>query len=366
MKVVHFIGSIDRDSGGIAANMQLLAAELKKLTKLLVVTSMCKNPIDLKGVKIQFFDLSFRRWFRLKKEFRDFLKHEKPDVVHINGIWDPQNFLFQQAAKSLNIKVVISPHGMLEPYILKRHSYKKKLALILYQKKAITTADFLLTTATSELENMRRLGFKKPAGIIPNGLDISEVKEKNPIEAENPFLNILFLSRIHPKKGIELLIESVSRLKDQNFNVIIAGEGDQKYIEFLVNLSAKKELEHKIRFLGGVYGQDKWDLYEQANLFVLPTYSENFGIVIIEALAAGVPVITTKGTPWQELETFNCGWWIDLNVVNLCNALNHAINTSREELKSMGKRGRKLVEDKYDNKVLAKEMVELYNSVINS
>jgi len=266
----------------------------------------------------------------------------------------------------LNIKVVISPHGMLEPYILNRNSYKKKLALILYQKKAITTADFLLTTATSELENIRRLGFIQPTKIIPNGLDISAIKEKNPIETESPFLNILFLSRIHPKKGIELLIEAVSRLKDQNFKVIIAGEGDQNYIDFLVKLTATKEVSHKIKFLGGVYGQDKWDLYEQANLFVLPTYSENFGIVIIEALAAGMPVITTKGTPWQELETFNCGWWIDLNVDNLSNALNHAIHTSREELKSMGLRGRKLVEEKYDNKVLAKEMVEFYKEVLKS
>lgn len=366
MKVVHFIGTIDRDSGGVATNLQLLASELKKFTNLLVVTSRCKNPIDLTGVKIRFLDLSLRRWFRLKKEFRDFLQHEKPDVVHINGIWDPQNFIFQQAAKSLNIKVVISPHGMLEPYILKRNSYKKKLALILYQRKAITTADFLLTTAISELENIRKLGFKKPAGIIPNGLDLTEIKKKKPVEAESPFLNILFLSRIHPKKGIELLIESVSRLKDKNFKVIVAGEGDQDYTEFLIKLTATKEVDNKIRFLGGVYGQDKWDLYEQANLFVLPTYSENFGIVIIEALAAGVPVITTKATPWQELETFNCGWWIDLNVVNLSNTLDHAIHTSREELKSMGLRGRKLVEDKYDNKVLAKEMVKFYNEVLRS
>lgn len=366
MKVVHFLGSIDRNSGGIATYMKLLSAELKGLTKLLVATSNCKDPVNLKDVNVHFFDLSIQRWFYIKKEFKNFLKLEKPDVVHINGIWDPPNFLFQQAAKSLKIKVVISPHGMLEPYILKRNSYKKKLALLLYQKKAIASADYLLTTASSELSNIRKLGFKKPAKIIANGLDISEVKKKGASLSKRPYLNILFLSRIHPKKGIELLIEAVSLLRNEKFNVIIAGEGDQKYIESLIKLTQLKEVDRKIRFLGGVYGQDKWDLYEQANLFILPTYSENFGIVIIEALAAGVPVITTTGTPWKELDTYNCGWWIDLSVENITNALYEAINTSREELIMMGQRGRKLVEEKYDNKVVAKEMFEFYKIVLNN
>lgn len=366
MNIVHFLGSIDRNSGGIATYMQLLAAELKGLTKLSVVTSNCKDPIDLKDVKVHFFDMSIQRWLYIKKEFKNFLQQEKPDVVHINGIWDPPNFMFQEAARSLNIKVIISPHGMLEPYILNRNPYKKKLALLLYQKKAISTADYVLTTASSELYNIRKLGFKKPAGIIANGLDISEIKKKESTVSKSPFLNILFLSRVHPKKGIELLIEAVSLLKNEKFNVIIAGEGDQNYVQNLIKLSIEKEVDHKIRFLGGIYGQDKWDLYEQANLFVLPTHSENFGIVIIEALAAGVPVITTKGTPWKELETYNCGWWIDLSVENLSKALQQAIYTSREELIRMGERGRKLVEEKYDNKVVAKEMFEFYTDVLNS
>ncbi|MBZ9731290.1 glycosyltransferase [Salegentibacter sp. JZCK2] len=366
MKILHFIGSIDKNSGGTATYIQLLSAELIRYTDLVVVTSRTSNPLELKGVKVYELDLGLSRWWSLKKEFEKILKSENPDMVHINGIWDPQNWLFQQVCIKQKIKVLLSPHGMLEPYILKRNFLKKRLALGLYQKKAIQSVDYLHATASAELSNIRNMGFKKPAKIIANGLDISEIKKKESALSKSPYLNILFLSRIHPKKGIELLIDAVSQLKNEKFNVIIAGEGDQNYIQNLIKLSIAKEVYHKIRFLGGVYGQDKWELYKKANLFVLPTYSENFGIVIIEALAAGVPVITTKGTPWKELETYDCGWWIDLSVENLSTALHQAIYTSREELICMGQRGRKLVEEKYDNKVVAKEMFEFYKNVLCS
>ncbi|MCF4102184.1 glycosyltransferase [Gillisia sp. M10.2A] len=364
MKVIHYIGSIDQNSGGTASYMQLLTAELKKWVEIVVVTNVTANPLKLEGVKIHFIDLALLRWFQIKKEFKNILKLEKPDVLHINGIWNPQNFLVQKEAQRMGIKVVISPHGMLEPYIVNRHSTKKKIALTLYQNNAINTADYLHATAASELDNIRKLGFKKPGMIIPNGLNVSEILKKKIVEKNTPSKNILFLSRIHPKKGIELLIESISELKNQNVRVIIAGEGEREYIEELIQLTKLMGVENKIKFLGGVYGSDKWELYEQADVFVLPTYSENFGIVVIEALAAGIPVITTKGTPWEELITFNCGWWIELSVANLTQALFEAIKMSTVELEKMGERGRKLVEEKYDNKAIAKGMFQLYKNVL--
>lgn len=366
MKVIHYVGSVDQNSGGVAVFMQVLGAELNNLLQLMVVTGKSENPLDFTGINLTLLDLDLIRWFHIQKEFRQILESEKPDLVHINGIWKPQNYLFQKVAKSLGIKVVISPHGMLEPYILQRNSYKKKLALFLYQKKAIVGADFLLTTANSESENIKKLGFTGPSGVIPNGLDFQGIRKKKSNENNSSMLNILFLSRIHPKKGIELLIESVGQLKNQDVKLIIAGEGEQTYINKLIDLTYSKGLEKQIHFLGGIYGEAKWKLYQQANLFVLPTYSENFGIVVIEALAAGVPVITTKGTPWEELEIYKCGWWIDLNVANLTHALTEAICKSKEELKEMGLRGRKLVEEKYDNKIVAKKICHLYNDILQN
>jgi len=301
----------------------------------------------------------------IKKEFRTFLKTEKPDIVHINGIWNPQNWLFQKEAQMLGIKVILSPHGMLEPYILSRHPLKKKIGMALYQDKAIKRADYIHATAQSELDNFRKLGYNHPSATIPNGIDLSEVKQKT-VWDTGPINNILFLSRVHPKKGIELLIEAVAQLKTDRFKVIIAGEGAPAYVESLKKLAIQKGVYTMFDFVGGVYGSQKWELYQKADLFVLPTYSENFGIVVAEALATGIPVITTTGTPWCELETNRCGWWIGLSLQNLSKALTSAINTSPEELSEMGLRGRKLVAEKYSIESVSCRMKIWYEWILTN
>lgn len=363
MKVVHFIGSVEKTAGGTATYLQLLGAELKRSIEVVVVSDYTEEPIGFNGVKLILCDLHLSRWFELKKELADILRTERPDIVHINGIWNPQNWLFQKLAQQEGIKVILSPHGMLEPYILKRNPFKKLLAMLLYQKKSLESADYLHATAASELEQIRSLGFEVPGIIIPNGVDISEVKYGHEVVFNVKHFTILFLSRIHPKKGIELLIEAASSLKEKNFKISIAGEGEEEYIHSLKKLIKQKKMEERVELLGGIYGNEKWELYKKADLFVLPTYSENFGLVITEALAAGVPVITTSGTPWRELETENCGWWIDLSVDNLKKALEDAITMDPYALREKGERGRQLVKCKYDMKAVSKATLDFYHRV---
>ncbi|WP_050915865.1 glycosyltransferase [Gillisia marina] len=164
---------------------------------------------------------------------------------------------------------------------------------------------------------------------------------------------------------MELLIDAIELIKNRNLKINIAGEGDQKYLEHLKNLILKKGLTTNFNFLGGVYNQEKWKIYKESDLFVLPTYSENFGIVIIEALAARVPVITTTGTPWEELQTNKCGWWIKPNAEALAKAIQKAMNSSPAQLKSMGIRGRALVERKYDIQKVALMMQDFYQDVMD-
>lgn len=362
MKIVHFIGSMEKTAGGTAIYMQLLAAELKEQAEIVIVTANGTDPVELPEIRMINCDFRVLRWFSLKKDFRQIIKEENPDMVHINGIWNPQNWLFQKMAQEMGIKVLISPHGMLEPYILQRNSAKKKLALFLYQRKAINRADFLHATASSEIDQIRSLGFKTPAAVIPNGVDISEIKPRRLRNTHKSF-QILFLSRIHPKKGIEVLIEAVSNI-DGNLKVTIAGEGEESYIQKLRELLIYKKVEDQFNFIGGVYGAEKWALYGEADVFVLPTYSENFGIVITEALAAGIPVITTTGTPWQDLVTYDCGWWIDLNVLNLEQAIKKAMNKNPAELREMGENGKELVKQRYDIKMVSRETLKMYKKLL--
>ena len=115
-----------------------------------------------------------------------------------------------------------------------------------------------------------------------------------------------------------------------------------------------------ITFCGGVYGDEKWRLFRCADVFVLPTYSENFGIVVAEALACGTPVITTIGTPWQDLEGMHCGWYTEIGVRPTTQALEAFLKLTEQELENMGRNGRRLVEEKYSSRRMAKEMLGLY------
>lgn len=360
MKIIHFIAGIDKTGGGTTEYMRLLSTELKNYLEVIVATGKTSNPIVIDGIKIKFFDTTILNWFSMKKEFRTFLNYEKPDIVHINGIWSSQNWGFQKVAQELGIKVIVSPHGMLEPWILARNPWKKTTALFLYQKNAIQRAELILATAQMEADNVKKLGFSNPISIIPNGIDLNEVKEVKSIYGTK---KMVFLSRIHPKKGIEILLEAWRNTDTMNWSLEIAGNGESQYIEKLTQ--SANDLKN-VHFVGPQYGEEKWDFLRSADVMVLPTYSENFGIVVAEALAVGVPVITTKGTPWGDLENYQCGWWIELSVFNLERSLEEVIQASEEQITNWGINGQRLVNDKYDIKAVTKNMQNLYKEILKT
>lgn len=360
MKIVHFIPSIDRTSGGVGAYMQLLAKELGKLCDLYIVTSASRNPLPIKNAKVITVPSRIMDFQHMRKKWCNLLDEIKPDIVHVNCCWLPQSAFTQKWAQKMGYKVVLSPHGMLEPWIIARHYWTKKLpALMLYQKAAIENADCLHATAESEKENLLKLGYNSKIEVVANGIDVDSIVIKNDWHKRK---NILFLSRVHVKKGIEFLLEAVSLLKSQmdGYIINIAGEGDDDYIASLKKKALELGIEKMVNFCGGVYGDKKWNLYRNADVFVLPTYSENFGIVVGEALACGTPVITTKGTPWEELETEKCGWWTEISTNGITQALHDFLLLTEEELEVMGKRGRKLIEDKYSTTIIASQMKRLY------
>lgn len=223
-------------------------------------------------------------------------------------------------------------------------------------------ADYLHATAASEKENLLKLGYNHRIEIIPNGIEVDKISLKQNWERKK---RILFLSRIHVKKGIEFLLEAVALLKDklEGYAIEIAGEGDKEYISQLKQKTKELQIESLVQFCGGIYGDQKWKLFQKADVFVLPTFSENFGIVVAEALACGTPVITTKGTPWEELKSTHCGWWTEIGTQPTANALNKFLQLSVEELEAMGRNGRKLVEEKYSSRKMAEDMVNLYHKV---
>ncbi len=362
MRVIHYIPTIDRNWGGTTAYIQLLANELGKQTELHIFTHASENPVEMQNCQIHYLP-SWKQLGTMKREFMRLMNDIQPDVFHVNGCWIPGCALTQKWAQEIGVKVVLTPHGMLEPWIMARHYWTRKLpALWLYQKAAVRNADCLHATAISEKENLLKLGYNDRIEIIPNGIEVDKIALKKDWERKK---RILFLSRIHVKKGIEFLMEAVALLKDQleGYVIEIAGEGEKEYIAQLKQKAKELQIESLVQFCGGVYGDSKWELFRHADVFVLPTHSENFGIVVAEALACGTLVITTKGTPWQELETDGCGWWTEIGTEALIAALRKFLALSDGEIERMGRNGRKLVEDKYSSRKMAEDMVRMYNEL---
>lgn len=360
MKILHYIPSIDRTSGGVGSYMQLLSVELGKVVELHVITHKSANELHLQNCTLHYISNKWLPVNTTRKEFENLLDEIKPDVFHTNCCWLPLSAMTLMWAKKLGYSTVYTPHGMLEPWIMQRHYWSKKFpALLLFQRKGIVKADMIHATAESEKQNLLRLGYNEKIEVIPNCVEVDKIVMKTSWERKK---KILFLSRVHVKKGINFLIEAVAQLKGelQGYIVCIAGEGDESYVAELKQQTLLLGVSHLIHFVGGVYGDQKWELYQEADVFVLPTHSENFGIVVLEALASGTPVLTTKGTPWKELEDCHCGWWIEVGTKALVKALRDFLQFSESELEGYGRRGRELVEERYSTKAVASQFFEMY------
>jgi len=367
---MQYIPSIDETSGGVGAYMQIISRDLGMHCKLHVITHKTGNMRELENCNIHYIPFGLKNFFCVKKAFINILNEINPDVVHCNCCWTPYSAYTAIWAKAEGYKVVYTPHGMLEPWIMKRHYWTKKLpASLLFQKRGLQTADVIHATANSEKENLLKLGWNKDVAVIPNCVQVEKIIMKTSWKRKR---EILFLSRVHVKKGINFLIEAVAAIYNEYKTIneecpidrcIIAGDGDVAYIHELRGMASRLGVNHIIDFIGGVYGELKWELFRQADLFVLPTHSENFGIVVAEALASGTPVITTKGTPWQELKEYRCGWWTEIGTKATTKAIREFLQCSDEQLEKMGKNGRRLVEEKYSSKKVAADMVRLYQYI---
>lgn len=365
MVIVHYIYTLDCKSGGVGAYMQLLAKELGEITELHIVTHQSENPLQVENCTIHHisnFNL-YSLGRKMKKEWLSLLRILHPDVVHINGCWKPGMAYAGLWAKEAGYTIVLSPHGMLEPWDIKKNYWTRKLpALLLYQKKAIQRADCLHATSNNEYKNLCNLNYNKNITIIPNGIAIENINIKKSWEHKK---QLLYLALLRKNKGADLLIEAIRRLKSllDGYKVIIAGtpgEGEENYVKYLHELISRYSLEDIVSMPGGIYNDEKWKLYQESDLFILPTLNENFGIVIAESLLSGTPVITCKGAPWSMLESEHCGWWVERNVDDIVLAIRQGIQKSSGELEQMGRRGRLFVEEHFCSKKIAKDFVTMY------
>ena len=363
MKIIHYIPSIDRTAGGISTYMQVLAKPLGTMAEVHIMTHASENPLPMENCKVH--DIPRYRPFSgvWKKAVVDLLDSVRPDIVHVNCCWTPDCAMIQRLAQKRGYKVVLTPHGMLEPWIIKRHYWTRKVpALWLYQKAAMQRADCVQATAESERDNLFKLGYNSNIKVVRLGIDADGIEMKKSWKKTR---QILFLSRVHVKKGINFLVEAADVLRNelQGYKILVAGEGNADYVEAMKRMICDRGLQDIVQLVGGVYGDEKWRLFQTSDFFVLPTHSENFGLAIAESLASGTPVITTVGTPWSDLNSSEAGAWIEIGTEPLVETLRRFLSLSEDELETMGRNGRKLIETKYSAHVMSEQMMEVYNGL---
>jgi len=373
MHVASVIPGLARSSGGpTAVVVELMEALARQGVRASIVSVKCSpegsewipdpqqvRTVLVRGWSVRRLRLSGSRAFATR--LADFCREEKVDVLHNHGLWTPVNHSAAGIARRLGLPLVWTTHGMLNPWAFGHKAWKKKLAWCLYQKRDLARADVLHATSQPEADALRALVLGQRIATIPIGVSLPEWKEPS---NGNPPRKVLFLGRIYPVKGLLNLVRAWAMVRPEGWQCVIAGPdecGHKSEVETAIRTAG---LEKLFRFAGPVGGKDKWQLYRSADLFVLPSFTENFGIAAAEALAAGVPVITTKGTPWNELLAHRCGWWVDMGAEPLATAIREAMALTDGQRREMGMRGRKLVEERYSWPKIAADMKSVYEWVL--
>jgi glycosyltransferase involved in cell wall biosynthesis len=294
----------------------------------------------------------------------------KADVLHDNGMWLPHNHRLAELAAARRIPRVVSTRGMLEPWAMNHKRLKKHLAWWLYQRRDLKQARCHHTTAGSEANNVQRLALGVPVKVIPNGVDVQDVdrttERAGRADAENGKLTALFLGRIYPVKGLPMLVEAWARVRPAGWRLQIAGPDEAGHRAQVERAVSAAGLHDVVFFMGPLDDEAKRSALSDADIFVLPSHSESFGMAIGEALAHGLPVLTTKGAPWPMLPERGCGWWVEPSVDGVAEGLRKATSLDRAALRAMGAKGRELVTSEFGWDRVAKQFVGLYQDLVET
>ena len=275
-------------------------------------------------------------------------------------------------ARWYQIPYTVRTMGQLSPWALEQSRLKKQLYTFLIERRNLSRAAAIHCTSASEAQDVRNFGIQTPTVTLPLGVnllpDCPEAKQnlhyRYGIPNHKPI--VLFLSRLHYKKRPDLLIQALSQITVQSydFHLILAGSGEPDYVNHLKKLVASVGLAKHTSFAGFVTGEDKSLLLQGSDIFVLPSFSENFGVAVAEAMAAGLPVIVTPGVQISpEIAAANAGLVVEGDVETLADAIATLLNSPhlRHEL---GENGKRLVSHRYSWKVIAQNLISVYTAII--
>lgn len=379
---IHYINRLRLENGGVVRFVldicQVLSSQGIKVT---LITQDAKdipedwltdaNKPDVVELKQKKLPGGFLTPTNMRRVAGLFSEH-KNTVINFHIPWVLSNFQLARLANQHKVPYIVTPHGSLDTWSMDQKNLKKEIFWFLFGKKHYRDARCIHYTAESEKEQGQQYIIKESAFVIPCLFDSTEfanlpdssLAESKFSDIDNERPNILFLSRIHPKKGTDILVRATRLLKDRGVecNVLLAGPDDVKakgYRAELEQLINELDLVESVHLIGMVKGREKLSLYNRAELFVLPTHQENFGFVLVEAMACGTPVVTSFGVDiWREIE--RGGATITENIPELVAEKIAALLADKEALNALGEKSREWVFKEFDAAKLAADYSAMY------
>jgi glycosyltransferase involved in cell wall biosynthesis len=289
-------------------------------------------------------------------------------LVHDHGIWSQSNWAAAHAAQRARKPYVLSPRGMLEPWALEYKATKKRIAWMLYQRDIVNNAALMVATSAEECENIKKLLPKMPVAIVPNGVSWPPVLQRE-FGLKHGSRRLLFMSRVHPKKNILGLVRAWHMVLNSgaapDWVLQIAGPDELRHTAQVSELVEALGLSAKVELLGSVNEQSKAAVMGAAHALILPSFSENFGVVVAEGMAHGLPVIATTGTPWASLHQHDCGWWVEPSDTALADAISQCTSLSDQARTEMGQRGRRFARESFSWQGIGESMASVYDWVLD-
>jgi glycosyltransferase involved in cell wall biosynthesis len=371
LRILQIVPTVEQEASGPSYAVPRLCAALSGAGNDLVLASVggswltgdqpyvhYRAPRGFKGIPL-LQDL----W--LSRGLRQHLMSEAnwAEIIHSHGLWVMPNVYPALAARSAGKPLIVSPHGTLSSVALARTRRLKRIFWILLQRPAVRSAACLHATSEQEYKDIRRVGLRQPVAVVPIGVDIPPLRCAR---KEERFRTLLYLGRIHPIKGIDNLLRAWQGVatKFPDWQLRLVGPDDSGYLAQIIHVAEEPALP-RVTFAGPRYGAEKQAEYAQADLCILPSHSENFGMSVAEALAQGIPVITTAGTPWQGVREHGCGWFVPATVPGIESALHEALACDRSCLADMGRAGRGWMERDFSWSRVAKDLEQTYRWILS-
>lgn len=364
LRVLHSVACLDPETGGTAEVVPALVRALEQSGTSTVLVTRRPRAGERPPPLPPSVEFARRGRFAGARDFRRLMARQVLDggvrLLHDHGIWLPSNHASARVARRLGVPRIVTAHGMLDPWAMRWHGARKRLAWRLYQRRDLAETAMLHATSFAEAAAMRSLGFEQPIIVIQNGVEAPSV----PLSRQTRTPRVaLFVSRIHPKKGLLNLVDAWAAVRPVDWELWIAGPDELGHEAEVRARAARAGIAANVRFLGPAYGAARTDAFGRAELFVLPTLSENFGLVIAEALASGLPVLTTTRAPWASLVREGCGWWVAPPPTGLAEGLRAATSAAPETLRAMGLAGHAFARRRFAWEEIGRRMRAAYDAL---